>query len=199
MGGRHAATTQRLLVVRIRPRFFSFDDQGGARERWWVTLFSMWSNTSTALGFSWLPVGECTRGEHHSQSSLDALVGFGLVGAASAGICITLNAQKLVHNRNYDPVTGRQSIHFTRIPLWWAAVIANGLSARASLPGPLLPPPPRTPAPVSPRSSSTWPRSASRPRRWLRRSAASPSSSTPSPPSFGCASPSSSATSSGWR
>jgi len=38
-----------------------------------------------------------------------------------------------VHNRNYDPVTGRQSIHFTRIPLWWAAVIANGLSELVNL------------------------------------------------------------------
>ena len=58
----------------------------------------------------------------------DLLIGFGLVVLASAGICLSLNLQKLVHMRNADPRNNNEPrVHFTRLPLWWVAVVGNGI------------------------------------------------------------------------
>ena len=63
----------------------------------------------------------------------DLLIGFGLVVFASAGICLSLNLQKLVHMRNADPQTNQPRVHFTRLPLWWVAVVGNGISELVNL------------------------------------------------------------------
>ncbi len=61
------------------------------------------------------------------------LIGFGLVVIASAGICLALNLQKLVHLANVDPATGRQRVHFTKLPKWWVGALLNGASELVNL------------------------------------------------------------------
>ena len=63
----------------------------------------------------------------------DLLIGFMLVVVASAGICVSLNLQKLVHMRNHDPVANAPRVHFTKLPLWWIAVVCNGVSELVNL------------------------------------------------------------------
>ena len=56
------------------------------------------------------------------------LIGFALVVAASVGICVSLNLQRLVHTQNRDPETGEPRVNFTSLSTWWWAIILNTLS-----------------------------------------------------------------------
>ena len=56
------------------------------------------------------------------------MIGFGLVFCASAGICVSLNLQKLVHVKNTDPFTGQPVVNFTALPMWWVGTLLNVLS-----------------------------------------------------------------------
>jgi hypothetical protein len=108
----------------------------------------------------------------HSFDVRSNLIGFGLVFGASLGICVSLNLQSLVHKRNMSDVTGQPKTSFFNLPLWWVGVILNAVSelvrrARA----PTRPLPPATHF-VDVVRSSTLRRSATRPRRWSRPSAA---------------------------
>lgn len=74
-----------------------------------------------------IPVPACSAAKLQLGAASDSLIGFGLVVVASAGICVALNVQKLVHLRTYDPVTRTQTMHFTKVPLWWAGVLGNAV------------------------------------------------------------------------
>jgi len=88
--------------------------------------------SSAFATFFTFPLAECSAVSVDASVS-NALVGFGLVVVASVGICTALNLQKLVHLRSYDRETGLQRVHFTRVPLWWAAVFGNALSELVNL------------------------------------------------------------------
>ena len=44
---------------------------------------------------------------------------------ADAVIAVSLNLTKLAHNRNQHPETGQQRKPYTRVPLWWLAMLLN--------------------------------------------------------------------------
>lgn len=63
----------------------------------------------------------------------DDMIGFVLVVLASAGICLSLNLQKMVHVRNTDPVTGQPMANFVTLPLWWVGSLLNAASELLNL------------------------------------------------------------------
>ena len=72
------------------------------------------------------PLAACGNADLHTDQ-LHMIIAFFIVVVASAGICASVNLQKLVHVRNEGP-DGQPLKHFTQIPLWWVAMIANTLS-----------------------------------------------------------------------
>jgi len=79
------------------------------------------------LGSGEGPLAACGNADLHTDQ-LHMIIAFFIVVVASAGICASVNLQKLVHVRNEDPATGQPKKHFTQIPLWWVAMVANTLS-----------------------------------------------------------------------
>lgn len=53
-------------------------------------------------------------------------IGIVLSILADAIIAVSLNIQKLAHNRNADPKTGKPVKPFVRLPLWWVGILLNG-------------------------------------------------------------------------
>merc|ERR1712138_355968 len=78
------------------------------------------------LGSGEGPLAACGSADLHTDQ-LHMIIAFFIVVVASAGICASVNLQKLVHVRNEGP-DGQPLKHFTQIPLWWVAMIANTLS-----------------------------------------------------------------------
>ena len=83
------------------------------------------------MDFAHLNISHCV--VHDDVPLRDELIGGCLVLVASIGICLSLNLQKKVHMDNVDPVTELPRVHFTRLPLWWTAVAANGISELMNL------------------------------------------------------------------
>jgi len=60
------------------------------------------------------------------EQSSTLWVGVVLSALADAIIAVSLNIQKLAHNRNADPKTGKPVKPFVRLPLWWVGILLNG-------------------------------------------------------------------------
>ena len=91
-----------------------------------VSFGPLWATDELELG-SGIPI------DPHLANVKSDLTGFGLVLAASMGICVSLNIQKLVHMRNVNAVTGRPEVSFVTLPFWWAGVILNAVSELLNL------------------------------------------------------------------
>ena len=85
------------------------------------------------LEFACLFHNESSSGELDTVSSSDDSLphtfwaGVILSVIADVIIAISLNTQKIAHNRNADRQTGRPSKAFIRLPLWWVGITLNAL------------------------------------------------------------------------
>ena len=84
------------------------------------------------LGYACLFHNESSSGELDAVSSSDDSLpqfwaGVILSVIADVIIAISLNTQKIAHNRNADRQTGRPSKAFIRLPLWWVGITLNAL------------------------------------------------------------------------
>jgi hypothetical protein len=75
-------------------------------------------NASCFVNETWTGNATLPGTEAEQEASSTMWVGIVLSALADAIIAVSLNIQKLAHNRNADPKSGKPVKPFVRLPLW---------------------------------------------------------------------------------